>query len=952
MKVSVDPVSAKGIIKDLYSKGGCMSRVCSVLPILIILFCVGLSNSSDQVGLVGVSQEISTAPDGSAQERFVTNPSGSMGFSGVPTPAAGMFMPDTSVLWVDRNHLNAIANDVFLSGDGMNILVGWWLNQQRVSFYRTLANETPIWHRSFVSDWQIPVGGSFDGSALAATGTGPPLTEWNKTSFVPNWTFSWPSGYRGVGSNGVSISEDGTRLASVCAGSGDGILYVFDVATGDTVYTRHFNPTSGVYGVDLSDDGLVALVSTYDMLFIWDDGESRGTLGNYGQTTARISGDGSVVVMGDFNGNVKAYRWNAVGHYYDLKIQDNTGHPWVTAVAVSADGSTVMAGTYQYNPSSSGKVLMYDTTSSTPLWEYSNYGDYVNSVALTPDGSRGVAGSWGQYGGTFGEVLSVFERSSSTPIFALLDDIDEPGSIFAVAISDGGDYVAAGGKAVHAREMGNGGQVYAIIIGEVPAANVGTASIDNPGIYLEKGSAVAPMATFANYGKANATFWTYYSVFDSLGAVLYSDSQQVVDLAPGLTQQNAFTSTWAPAEYGWYKVVAYTSLVGDAYAGDDTLLTIAKCMHAARAVAVRPPFPEVTVKMALNPAVTIVNEGSYTDTVTCYISILDSLGGEVYSDTETANGLKPDSSFTVGFKEWIPQEVGDYSAVAWTWVTDEHSPSNDSTEQGFACTYEIIYDDGSADIYIVVDFTYYDNKFAQRFTPTIDYPYYLTRARVWVNGTNAFELTAHQDSSGLPGKILAGPDTVAASSAPGWVVKDYSSIPLDIASDFWIQVHWLPTSPGAPAIGADANGPRELRSWWYWDNPSNPGWHNWTAHDWMIRATALPPLGVEDRETEFASIGVKRFNLYESSPNPFCDRTTIRFDLGMTDLSAGPQLEVFDAAGRIVKSFDIHGGSRDSAGEVSWDGRSREGARLPAGVYFLRLTAGEKTATRKMVVLR
>jgi hypothetical protein len=73
-----------------------------------------------------------------------------------------------------------------------------------------------------------------------------------------------------------------------------------------------------------------------------------------------------------------------------------------------------------------------------------------------------VVGSWGQLNATYGDVLTVFDRTSSTPIFQVLDDIDEPGSIFSVDITHDGTLVSAGGKAVHAREFGNGGEVYAI----------------------------------------------------------------------------------------------------------------------------------------------------------------------------------------------------------------------------------------------------------------------------------------------------------------------------------------------------------------------------------------------------------------------------------------------------------------------------------------------------------
>jgi hypothetical protein len=38
--------------------------------------------------------------------------------------------------------------------------------------------------------------------------------------------------------------------------------------------------------------------------------------------------------------------------------------------------------------------------------------------------------------------------------------------------------------------------------------------------------------------------------------------------------------------------------------------------------------------------------------------------------------------------------------------------------------------------------------------------------------------------------------------------------------------------------------------------------------------------------------------------------------------------------------------------EVVWDGRDNDRRRVASGVYFYRLSAGEQSATRKMVMLR
>jgi flagellar hook assembly protein FlgD len=38
--------------------------------------------------------------------------------------------------------------------------------------------------------------------------------------------------------------------------------------------------------------------------------------------------------------------------------------------------------------------------------------------------------------------------------------------------------------------------------------------------------------------------------------------------------------------------------------------------------------------------------------------------------------------------------------------------------------------------------------------------------------------------------------------------------------------------------------------------------------------------------------------------------------------------------------------------EYTWDGKLSDGAVLPSGIYFARLTAGGSSATRKMVVVK
>jgi flagellar hook assembly protein FlgD len=60
---------------------------------------------------------------------------------------------------------------------------------------------------------------------------------------------------------------------------------------------------------------------------------------------------------------------------------------------------------------------------------------------------------------------------------------------------------------------------------------------------------------------------------------------------------------------------------------------------------------------------------------------------------------------------------------------------------------------------------------------------------------------------------------------------------------------------------------------------------------------------------------------------------------------------VFDVSGRLIRvahDQELSAGSH----ELTWDGRSSSGVRAPAGVYFLRLSAGSDRAVARTIVLR
>ncbi|MGQ9664096.1 MAG: FlgD immunoglobulin-like domain containing protein [bacterium] len=853
-------------------------------------------------------------------------------------------------LWVDRNHQNAIAEHVSLSGNGMFIQVGWWLNNERTNLYRTLGNSTPMWSFPLpLAEWYIPVMASMNGEDIAVGAGGEPFYGFSANTASPKWRYNLPGGYKiATSSQGrtVAVSDDGSIYAVLGSAAGTGKLFIFNNA-GDTIRTISFSPNNGIYGLDISNDGTVFCISTYYATYIYNlDGTRRDSLYNYGQTVAKISGDGNFVVKGHFNSTVYLYRWN--GSNYTLKWQHNVGHPWVTAVAISDNGATIMAGTFQYSPTYSGKVVMYDSSSSTPLWEYTQYGDYIDECALNADGSRGVACSWGQYQGTFGDVLTVFNKSSATPIFQLLDDIDEPGSITAVDISKDGSFVTAGGKAVHAREFGNGGEVYAIRIIDQFANDVGVKSINAPGNFLQVGQTISPQAVVKNYGTSTVTFNTFCSIYDSLNTLLYNDTVQVTNLNSGAEQTVVFSPNWTVPAYGTYKTVVYTALVGDMFAANDTLQKGSICYHDGAVSRIEYPFDELTLNYSRAPRVTISNNGSYAENIPVVCKIYDSFNNLVY----TGNGqayLSPLQSSTIWLTpSWTPTPTGNYIVYIYTNVTEDYNYNNDTLMKNTSITTEILYDDGNLDIYGYVSPNYYDNKFAQKMIPCLPPPYKITQARFYSSTAAPIMMSLNADSMGLPGLgvsyHIAPPETIYPAGT-GWAVKNYTpEITINNSSQFWFVLHWLPSSPTSPYIGMDNTIPRDSVSYWYWTEASNPGWHAWYPYDFMMRVYTEQIQGTEENHINPAG----KFVLYQPGPNPFTEIIHIRFNIPELQTL---KLNIYDVTGRMVKSL-INGKIAKGEHNIFWNGRDENNRALSSGIYFLKVDYKDEVFTRKIIMIK
>ena len=110
--------------------------------------------------------------------------------------------------------------------------------------------------------------------------------------------------------------------------------------------------------------------------------------------------------------------------------------------------------------------------------------------------------------------------------------------------------------------------------------------------------------------------------------------------------------------------------------------------------------------------------------------------------------------------------------------------------------------------------------------------------------------------------------------------------------------------------------------------------------------------GIRVLEQLLAALTPKETVLLPNYPNPFNPETWIPYQLART--CQREYIFIYAANGQLVRTVDLgHQAvgiyvSRSRA--ASWDGRNAQGEPVASGVYFYTLTAGDFTATRKMLI--
>ena len=128
---------------------------------------------------------------------------------------------------------------------------------------------------------------------------------------------------------------------------------------------------------------------------------------------------------------------------------------------------------------------------------------------------------------------------------------------------------------------------------------------------------------------------------------------------------------------------------------------------------------------------------------------------------------------------------------------------------------------------------------------------------------------------------------------------------------------------------------------------------------WLAQAQTLDLMDTASREGVLvleqllAVLAPKETILLPNYPNPFNPETWIPYKLAK---NASVTLTIYDTTGVVVRRLDLGhrmtGFYESRSKAIYWDGKNGLGERVASGIYFYTFTAGDYSATRKMVILQ
>jgi len=790
-------------------------------------------------GILSVEVE-TTRINGILYQRYKTPYQAENSYIPKPTPTNPSIL-SAQILWIDNNHLYAIAQSGGIYDDGSEIVIGWTLNNERVSKYITNGSSNPDWTYyktgsiwwadlfAWTSRWNGKIAVSMFGSDF----------DFMKSS-SPNPIYSYPN------SNVLNayVSPDGNY--SVLLTSDYKVIYINN-QTKSIIWTYNANPNDyGFYGVSFSLDNSKVAISQYYKITILNtqNGSVISTISNYGQTSAKLSANGDYLLQYGFNGYVNVYKFN--GSTYVLLSSYNLGsNRWITDGDISDNGKYIILGTYIYSPSDAGSVHFFEVSSNQLIlkWSNNNYGDYVSSVSISSDGSRMIACSWGKYNGVFGDLITIYD-SLGNVIINVPDDatnLNEKGSCFLARISKDGRYAIAGGKATHARDFGNGGYVYAFKIIDPYSTDLTISQIISPPTDLQSNQTYQNSIKIKNVGLNTANNFKVYTKIYYNSTLIDTDSSNVSTISPNSELQINFKN-FTPTQYGIYDFEYIISYPPDQDTTNNRAIRTAINYHDISPKKIIYPYIDFSEYNPFKIYVKVQNKGSYDDNTKIYFVILDQFNNEIFKDSVNIFIAKH-QEVLVSSQNLHSLPRGNYQIKVVSKTNDDYFANNDTIVRYLNSLMELLGDDGEVNVFYYVSNDFYNNKFFKGYKfPTYKDTFLIRKLKLYIYSpqTTQFQISLNSDSFSLPSlsNFIISPQTITISNYQGWFEFNVNQ-KVAGGTRVWLALNYLPSYPSMPYIGFDDNFDEtpfsDSSSYWYWEGPSYPGFNAMFYGNLMMR---------------------------------------------------------------------------------------------------------------------
>ena len=174
----------------------------------------------------------------------------------------------------------------------------------------------------------------------------------------------------------------------------------------------------------------------------------------------------------------------------------------------------------------------------------------------------------------------------------------------------------------------------------------------------------------------------------------------------------------------------------------------------------------------------------------------------------------------------------------------------------------------------------------------------------------------------------------------------------DVNNDGFVDIQDLVLVAGAlenTVAGAPFTWYRDLE-----DTPTKEQVQKWLTQAQKLNLTdAISQRGIRFLEQLLMAVTPKKTVLLPNYPNPFNPETWIPYHLAK---DADVTLHIYAVNGTLVRTLTLRhqtaGMYQNRSRAAYWDGRNALGELVASGVYFYTLTAGEFTATRKMLIAK